>query len=112
MKEGSVDAGYSLTLKQAKSAGPTIRTLMTTLLLDVSSTTEPIRRCIGSVVELAFNNPSSCGAISLDRTFRLGPTHINECLAMRKHFSCGDKERLLPYDTPTGYCFTKTSKLK
>ncbi len=23
-------------------------------------------------------NPSSCGVVSLDRAFRLGPTHINE----------------------------------
>jgi hypothetical protein len=33
--------------------------LGTTLLLNVSSTTEPIRRCIGSVVELTFNTLKS-----------------------------------------------------
>jgi hypothetical protein len=37
-------------------------------------------------------NSSSCGVVSLDGTFRLGLTHVNECLAMRNHFSCGDKE--------------------
>ncbi len=40
---------------QAKKARPTIRTLVTTLLLNVSSTTEPIQHRIGSVVELTFN---------------------------------------------------------
>ncbi len=40
---------------KAKIAGPTVQTLGITLLLNVSSTTEPIRRHIGSVVELTFN---------------------------------------------------------
>ncbi len=40
---------------KAKIAGPTVRTLGITLLLNISSTTEPIQRCIGSVVELMFN---------------------------------------------------------
>ncbi len=60
MKEGSVDAGNGKSLKQAKTAGPTIRTLVTTLLLNVSSTTEPVRRRIGSVVELTFNITRVC----------------------------------------------------
>ncbi len=56
MKEGSVDVGKRIELKtRQKKAGPTVRTFETTLLLNVSSTTEPIRRHIGSVVELTFN---------------------------------------------------------
>ena len=43
----------------AELARPTVRTLGTTLLLNVSSTTEPIRHCIGSVVELMFNSPNN-----------------------------------------------------
>jgi hypothetical protein len=42
-------------IQRAKIAGPTVRTLGITLLLNVSSTTEPIQRRIGSVVELTFN---------------------------------------------------------
>jgi hypothetical protein len=38
--------------------GPTVRTLGTTLLLNISSTTEPIQRRIGSVIEVTFNNHS------------------------------------------------------
>ncbi len=37
---------------EAKMTGPTMRTLGITLLLISSSTTEPIRRAIGSVIEV------------------------------------------------------------
>ncbi len=48
---------------QAKKAEPTVRTLVSTLLLNVSSTTEPIQCHIGSVVELAFNRRVVKGTI-------------------------------------------------
>ncbi len=37
------------------------------------------------------NNPSSCGVVCLDRAFRLGPSHVNEGLAVGNHLVCGDK---------------------
>jgi hypothetical protein len=33
-----------------------------------------------------------CRVIHLDRTFRLGPTHGNEGLAVGNHFTCHDEE--------------------
>jgi hypothetical protein len=48
-------SGTDRAQKQAKTAGPTVCTLVTTLLLNISSTTEPIRHPIGSVVELEIN---------------------------------------------------------
>jgi hypothetical protein len=56
-KGGGVELGTDRAKNKAKIAGPTMRTLGITLLLNVSSTTEPIRCRIGSVVELRFNIP-------------------------------------------------------
>jgi hypothetical protein len=38
-------------------------------------------------------NSFSCGVISLDRAFWLGPPHADEGLAMGYHFSCRDEMR-------------------
>jgi hypothetical protein len=37
---------------------------------------------------------NTCGSqvIRLDGAFRLGPPHVNECLPVRDHLSCCDKE--------------------
>ncbi len=43
-------------------ARPTVHTLGTTLLLNVSSSNEPIRHCIGSVVVLRFNMYTCSGS--------------------------------------------------
>ena len=37
-------------------------------------------------------HPSSCGVISLDRTFWLGPAHVNQGLAMGYHLLCRYEE--------------------
>ncbi len=37
------------------------------------------------------NNPSSCGFVCLDRAFGLGPSHVNEGLAVGNHLACSDK---------------------
>jgi hypothetical protein len=56
VKKGSVESGVNELKSQAEFAGPTVRTLDTTLLLNLSSTTEPIQRRNGSVVELKINS--------------------------------------------------------
>ncbi len=33
------------------------------------------------------NNPSSCGVVCLDRAFGLGPSHVNEGLAVGNHLA-------------------------
>jgi hypothetical protein len=38
-------------------------------------------------------NSCYCRVIHLDRTFRLGPTHGNEDLAVGNHFLCSDEQR-------------------
>jgi hypothetical protein len=38
-------------------------------------------------------NSSCCRVIHLDRTFRLGPTHGGEGLAVGNHFTCCDEKR-------------------
>jgi hypothetical protein len=38
-------------------------------------------------------NSSCCRVICLDRTFRLGPTHGDEGLAVGNHFTCHDEKR-------------------
>ncbi len=38
-------------------------------------------------------NSRCCRVIHLDRTFRLGPTHGDEGLAVGNHFSCSDEQR-------------------
>ncbi len=52
-------------LRLKRMAGPTERTLGITLLLNLSSTTKPIRRRIGSVVELRFNSTKPFGTNSV-----------------------------------------------
>ncbi len=37
-------------------------------------------------------NSRCCTVICLDRTFRLGPTHGDEGLAVGNHFSCSDEQ--------------------
>ncbi len=37
------------------------------------------------------NNPSSCGVVCLDKAFGLGPSHVNEGLAVGNHLACSDK---------------------
>ncbi len=36
-------------------------------------------------------NSRGCRGIHLDRTFWLGPTHVNEGLVVGNHFSCSDE---------------------
>jgi hypothetical protein len=38
-------------------------------------------------------NSCCCRVICLDRTFKLGPAHGNEGLAVWNHFTCRDEER-------------------
>ncbi len=38
------------------------------------------------------NNPCSCGVVGLDGALGLGPSHINEGLAVWDHFTCSDEE--------------------
>jgi hypothetical protein len=38
-----------------------------------------------------IGNPRCSGVISLDRTFRLGPTHVNKVLVVGNHLSCCDE---------------------
>ncbi len=38
------------------------------------------------------NNPCSCGVVGLDGALGLGPSHINEGLAVWNHFACSDEE--------------------
>ncbi len=37
------------------------------------------------------NNPSSSGVVCLDRAFGLGPSHVNEGLAVGNHLVCSDE---------------------
>ncbi len=37
------------------------------------------------------NNPSSSGVVCLDRAFGLGPSHVNEGLAMGNHLACSNE---------------------
>ncbi len=64
-------AGTDRAKNKAKIAEPTVQTLGITLLLNVSSTTDPIRRHIGSVVELMFNKRVVQGSIPATHS---GPT--------------------------------------
>jgi hypothetical protein len=38
------------------------------------------------------NNPCSCGVVGLDGALGLGPSHINEGLAVWNYFMCSDEE--------------------
>jgi hypothetical protein len=38
------------------------------------------------------NNPCSCRVVGLDGALGLGPSHINEGLAVWNHFKCSDEE--------------------
>ncbi len=38
------------------------------------------------------NNPCSCGVVGLDGALGLGPSHINQGLAVWNHFTCSDEE--------------------
>jgi hypothetical protein len=38
-----------------------------------------------------IGSPSCCGVVSLDRTFRLGSTHVDKGLAVGNHLSCCDE---------------------
>ncbi len=47
---------------------------------------------IGPAGDNSFiDNSCGCRVISLDRTFRLGPTYGDEDLAVGNHFSCSDE---------------------
>ncbi len=37
------------------------------------------------------NNPSSCEVVCLDRALGLGPSHVNEGLAVGNHLACSDE---------------------
>ena len=39
-----------------------------------------------------INNSGSCGVVHLDRTFGLGPVHVDEGLVVGNHLACSDEQ--------------------
>jgi hypothetical protein len=39
-----------------------------------------------------INNSGSCGVVRLDRTFGLGPAHVDEGLVVGNHLACSDEQ--------------------